>query len=49
METSKYWFDEDKFNNLLKEERNALYIFKNDNTIIIKGTDKSFGVVVWNR
>ena len=31
------------------EERKALYIFKNDNIIIIKGTDKSFGVVVWNR
>ena len=26
-----------------------MYIFKNDNIIIIKGTDKSFGVVVWNR
>ena len=39
----------DKFNNLSKEERDALYSLKNDSTIVIKGTDKGFGVVVWDR
>ena len=39
----------DKFNNLSKEERDALYYLKNDNTIVIKGTDKGSGVVVWDR
>ena len=38
-----------KFNNLSKEERDALYSLKNDNTIVIKGADKSSGVVVWDR
>ena len=35
----------DKFNNLSKEERDALYSLKNDNTIVIKGADKGSGVV----
>ena len=39
----------DKFNNLSKEERNALYSLKNDNTIVIKGADKGSGVVVCDR
>ena len=39
----------DKFNNLSKEERDALYSFKNDNTIVIKGAGKCSGVVVWDR
>ena len=39
----------DKFNNLSKEERDALYSLKNDNTIVIKGADKGSGVVVWDR
>ena len=37
----------DKFNNLSKEERDALYSLKNDNTIVIKSADKGSGVVVW--
>ena len=39
----------DKFNNLSKEERDALYSLKNDNPIVIKGADKGSGVVVWDR
>ena len=39
----------DKFNNLSKEERDALYSLKNDNTIVIKGADKGSGVVAWDR
>ena len=39
----------DKFNNLSKEERDALYSLKNDKTIIIKGADKGSAVVVWDR
>ena len=39
----------DKFNNLSKEERHTLYSLKNDNTIVIKGTDKGSGIVVWDR
>ena len=39
----------DKFNNLSKEERNALHSLKNDNTIVIEGADKGSGVAVWGR
>ena len=39
----------DTFNNLSKEERDALHSLKNDNTIVIKGTDKGSAVVVWDR
>ena len=39
----------DKFDNLSKEERDALYSLKSDNTIVIKGTDKCSVVVVWDR
>ena len=39
----------DTFNNLIKEERDALYSLKNDNTIVIKGADKGAVVVVWDR
>ena len=38
-----------KFNNLTKGERDALYILKNDRTIVIKGVDKGSAVVVWDR
>ena len=38
-----------RFNNLTKEERNALYNFRDDPTIIIKGADKGSAVVVWDR
>ena len=38
-----------RFNNLAKEERNALYNLRDDPTIIIKGADKGSAVVVWDR
>ena len=42
-------FPNDKFNNLSKEGRDALYSLKNDNTIVIKGAEKGSGVVAWDR
>ena len=36
----------DKFTNLSQEKRDALYSFKNDNTKVIKGTDKGSGIVL---
>ena len=38
-----------RFNNLNKEERNALYNLRDDPTIIIKSVDKGSEVVVWDR
>ena len=38
-----------RFNNLTKEEREALYSLKDDRSIIIKGADKDSVVVVWDR
>ena len=38
-----------RFNNLTKEERNALCNLRDDPTIIIKGADKGSAVVVWDR
>ena len=38
-----------RFNNLIKEERNALYNLRDGQNIIIKGTDKGSAVVVWDR
>ena len=38
-----------RFNNLTKEEREALYSLKDDPSIIIKGADKGSAVVVWDR
>ena len=38
-----------RFNNLTKEEREALYSLKDDPSIIIKGANKGFVVVVWDR
>ena len=38
-----------KYNNLTREERGALFDLKNDKTIVIKGTDKGSAVVVWDR
>ena len=35
----------DKFNNLSKEKRDALYSLKNDNTIVIKCVDKLSGLL----
>ena len=38
-----------RYNNLTKDERYALYSLKDDLSIIIKGADKGFVVVVWVR
>ena len=38
-----------RFNNLTKEERNALHNLIDDPTIVIKGADKVSAVVVWDR
>ena len=39
----------DKFNNLTKSERKALYDLKNDTSIVIKSADKGSAVVVWDK
>ena len=38
-----------RFNNLTKDERNAMYSLKDDKSIIIKGADKGAAVIVWDR
>ena len=38
-----------RYNNLTREERDALYSLRDDSTIIIKGADKGSVVVVWDR
>ena len=37
-----------RYNNLTKEERDALYSFRDDSSIIIKGADKGLVLVVWD-
>ena len=37
------------FNNLTKDERNAMYSLKDDKSIIINGADKGSAVIVWDR
>ena len=37
-----------RYNNLTKEELDALYSLKDDQSIIIKGVDKGSAVVVWD-
>lgn len=37
----------DKLNNLRKEEKDVLYYLKDDNTIVKKGTEKGFRVILW--
>ena len=37
-----------RFNNITKEECNALYNLRDDPAIIIKGTDKGSALVVWD-
>ena len=39
----------DKFNNLTKSERKALYDLKSDKSIMIKSADMGSAAVVWNR
>ena len=38
-----------RYNNLTKDERDALYSLKDDSSIIIKDADKGSVVVVWGR
>ena len=38
-----------RFNNLTKEEREALHSLKDDRSIIIKGADKGSVVIFWDR
>ena len=38
-----------RYDNLTKEERDALYSLRDGSTIIIKGADKGSVVVVWDR
>ena len=38
-----------RFNNKTKEKRNALYNFRGDSTIIIKGAEKGSALFVWDR
>ena len=37
-----------RFNNLTKDERNAMYSLKDDKSIIIEGADKGAVVIVWD-
>ena len=39
----------DEYNNLMREERRALFDLKNNKTIVIKGADKGSAVVSWDR
>ena len=38
-----------RYNNITKDDRDALYSLKDDPSIIIKGADKGSVVVVWDR
>ena len=38
-----------RFNNLTKEEREALYSLKDNPSIIVKGADRGRVVAVWDR
>ena len=40
---------QNKYNNLTREERRALYDLKNDKNIIRKSADKGSALVVWDR
>ena len=40
---------QNKYNNLTREERSALYNLKNHKNIVIKSADKDSAVVVWDR
>ena len=40
---------QNKYNNLTREERSALYYLKNDQNIVIKSVDKGSAIVVWYR
>ena len=38
-----------RFNNLIKDEGNAMHNLKDDKSIIIKGAGKGVAVIVWKR
>ena len=38
-----------RYNNLTKEERDALYSLRDDTIIIIKVADRGSAVIAWNR
>ena len=40
---------QNKYNNLSREERSALYNLKNDKNVVIKNDDKGSAVVIWDR
>ena len=40
---------QNKYNNLTREERSALYNLKNDKNIVIKSADKGSVVVIWDK
>ena len=40
---------QNKYNNLTREERSALYNLKNNENIVIKSADKGFAVEAWDR
>ena len=40
---------QNKYKNLPRDERNALYNLKNNKNIVIKSGDKGSAVVVWDR
>ena len=40
---------QNKYSNLTREERSAVYNLKNDNNIVIKNADKVSAVVIWDR
>ena len=40
---------QNKYNNLTREEWNALYNLKNNTNIVIKSADNGSAVVVWDR
>ena len=39
----------EKYHNLTREERGALFDLKNDKTIAVKGANKGLAVAAWNR
>ena len=50
MEEEILSLDEKKFHsNLTKGERNALYLLRDDASVIIKEADKGSAVLVWDR
>ena len=49
MEEKNFLFRQKNYSNLTKEERQALYLLRDDTSIIIKEADESSGIGVWDR